>query len=89
MFFIIYIAAISLISFFLVVIDKLNAIRGQRRVRESTLFLFSVLGGSAVMYLSMNVFHHKTQKNKFMFGIPLIFAVQCFAVSLAYKYNIF
>lgn len=89
MFFIIYIAFVSLISFFLVVIDKLNAIRGRRRVRESTLIMFSLLGGSVIMYLSMNVFHHKTQKNKFMFGIPLIFAVQCFAVFLAYKYNIF
>ena len=66
-------------------IDKLNAIRGRRRIRESTLMIFSALGGSAVMYLSMNAFHHKTQKNKFVFGIPLIFAVQCIIIALAYK----
>lgn len=59
-----------------------------RRIRESTLMIFSALGGSAVMYLSMNAFHHKTQKNKFVFGIPLIFAVQCIIIALAYKYGL-
>lgn len=86
--FIIYIIAVSVISFFLVIIDKLNAIRGRRRIRESTMMIFSALGGSAVMYLSMNAFHHKTQKNKFVFGIPLIFAVQCIIIALAYKYGL-
>lgn len=74
--FYIYWAAVSIISLYLIVSDKSRAIDGRRRIRESVLFLFAALGGSAVMYLSMCLFRHKTQKNKFVFLIPLIFLAQ-------------
>ena len=81
-----YIGVISLVSFFAVAIDKAFAIRRKHRVKESTFFILSILGGSAAVYLAMGFFNHKTQKNVFVFIIPLIFAVQCVVVWLINKY---
>lgn len=85
---IIYLIFISLVSFITVGADKSRAKRKKRRVPEKTFFLLSFLGGSAAVYLGMSFFNHKTQKNSFVFLIPLIFAVQCAAVLLLYKYDI-
>ena len=71
-FILIYLIVISLISVIVCIVDKSRAIRGKWRVRESTLFLLSALGGGAVMYLTMRLIHHKTLHKRFMIGIPLI-----------------
>lgn len=74
--FVIYITLVSIVSILAVAIDKLNAKKGRRRISEKALFFLAFIGGSAFMYLAMSFFHHKTQKNSFVFLIPLIFAVQ-------------
>ena len=72
----IYFGVISIISSVMIVFDKRRAVNKKTRVRESTLFLLALLGGSGFMYLSMCLFNHKTQKNKFVFLIPIIFILQ-------------
>lgn len=81
----IYWLAVSCISFLLIAVDKKQAVKGKRRIREAVLFFFALIGGSAVMYLSMCLFNHKTQKNKFVFLIPVIFAFQ---FVIAYKLGV-
>ena len=74
--FLVYIIVISVISFILPIVDKKKAKKGKWRIKERTLFLFSGLGGSLAMYLSMVFFRHKTKHKSFMIGIPVIFFVQ-------------
>lgn len=85
----IYFLTVSVISFSIVGIDKCCAVGKKSRVPEKTFFLLSLIGGSAAVYLGMTVFNHKTQKNSFVFLIPLIFAMQCAVVCLLYKYDIY
>ena len=72
----IYFIAISLVSVIVCVADKLRAKKGRWRVKESTLFLLSVLGGSLAMYITMLTIRHKTLHKRFMIGIPLIMIMQ-------------
>ena len=72
----IYFIAISLVSVIVCVVDKLRAKKGRWRVKESTLFLLSVLGGSLAMYITMLTIRHKTLHKRFMIGIPLIMIMQ-------------
>ena len=72
----IYLAFISLIAIILTIHDKRAAQKKKWRVRESTLLLIAVLGGSVAMLLTMRVIRHKTKHSKFMAGIPVIIALQ-------------
>lgn len=55
-------AVASVVTFFVYVIDKKRAIRGQWRIPEATLLWLSVLGGAWGGYLAMKVARHKTTK---------------------------
>ena len=57
-------------------IDKQRAKNNQWRIRERTLFLVAMIGGSIGIFLGMEVFRHKTKHKKFIFGIPIIMLVQ-------------
>ena len=83
----IYLGVISLISVIVCVADKSRAKKGKWRVRESTLFLLSALGGSFAMYITMLAIRHKTLHKRFMIGIPLIIIIQTAAVVLLYFKN--
>lgn len=83
----IYLGVISLISVIVCVADKSRAKKGKWRVRESTLFLLSALGGSLAMYITMLAIRHKTLHKRFMIGIPLIIIIQTAAVVLLYLKN--
>lgn len=82
----VYIGFISILSFLLMMFDKFSAKKKNRRICESTFFILSILGGSVAVYLAMGLFNHKTQKNSFVFIIPLIFAAQCVGCWLINKY---
>ena len=57
-----YLAAINLAAFFLMWLDKRRARRkGARRVRERTLLLSALLGGSVGAIAGMRLFRHKTK----------------------------
>ena len=81
-----YLAAVNLWAFGLMGFDKGRARRrGARRIRERTLFLSALLGGSLGALLGMWVFRHKTKRWYFVWGLPLILLVQAaLAVWLAY-----
>ena len=83
-YYIIYFAAVSLVSVFVTVYDKRAAKSGKRRIRESTLLLLSALGGSLAMYITMKKIRHKTKHKKFMIGIPVIMLLQVSAILYLY-----
>ncbi len=67
-----YLVIISIISAIACVYDKWQAQRGGWRVSEAALFIFSLLGGAAVMLLTMKKIRHKTRHKRFMIGLPAI-----------------
>lgn len=69
---IIYICVINIIGFILMGADKKKAVQGKWRIRESTLFLVSIIGGSVGTLAGMFFFHHKTKKWYFRIFMPLI-----------------
>lgn len=80
-----YLCLANVITFFLYGIDKAKAKRGKWRISERVLILAAVFGGSIGALLGMKFFHHKTQKNKFKIGIPVIICIQT-AVLLCFMY---
>jgi uncharacterized membrane protein YsdA (DUF1294 family) len=71
-----YIVLINIIAFITIYIDKRKAIKHKWRIKESTLFLLSIIGGSLGTLLGMYTFRHKTKHTKFTVGIPLILILQ-------------
>ena len=63
--------AVNLVSFALYGLDKVKAMRGLWRIRESTLLLVAALGGSLGALLGMELFRHKTKHWTFKILIPL------------------
>ena len=78
----------NVIVFALFGIDKYKAKRGKWRIKESTLFLLSALGGSAAMYITMRLIRHKTLHKRFMIGIPLIIIAQTALLIIAVRFGI-
>ncbi|MBR4873760.1 MAG: DUF1294 domain-containing protein [Clostridia bacterium] len=82
-----WVAAISLISMIVCIYDKIAAKKLPRhRTPEKTLLLLSALGGSLVMYVTMQIIHHKTQHKKFMIGIPVIMGIQIVLIILYFYF---
>ncbi len=75
----VYLAAINLAAFAVFGADKRRARRGEWRVRERTLFLLALLGGSLGAVCGMCAFHHKTRHWYFRYGLPAILLAQCAA----------
>ncbi|WP_330393892.1 DUF1294 domain-containing protein [Anaerocolumna xylanovorans] len=67
-----YFTFVNTLSFLLMGIDKYKARKNKWRIKESTLFLSSVIGGSLGSLLGMFFFHHKTKHMKFLLGMPCI-----------------
>ena len=80
--FLIWTAALSLISFLLFGFDKEKSRRHAWRIPERTLLLSAFLGGAPGALFGINFFRHKTQKLKFRILVPLAFLLWCW---LAYK----
>ncbi len=71
-----YLLLINFITFAVFGIDKYRAVKQRFRIRESVLLGLAALGGSVGGLAGMYVFRHKTRKNRFRVGIPMILAVQ-------------
>ncbi len=71
----IYFIMINVIAFSLMGLDKRKAKKKQWRTPESTLFLSAAAGGAVGAWIGMYMFHHKTHKKKFVFGIPLLVVI--------------
>ena len=72
----IWLAALSLILFVMMGLDKSFAKRGLRRIPEKRLFLLALLGGAIGGTVGMRVFHHKTKHWYFKWGFPVIALMQ-------------
>lgn len=72
----VYLALINLLTFAAYGIDKRKAQKNAWRIKESTLLLLAVAGGSVGALLGMQIFRHKTKHPKFTVGVPLILLVQ-------------
>ena len=75
-----WLAAINLVAFALMGLDKWKARRGAWRISEKTLFLAALLGGALGGTVGMHLFHHKTRHWYFRFGFPILLILQLLAV---------
>lgn len=75
-----YLLAINVLAFAVYGVDKWKARKGRWRVPEATLLGLAALGGSVGAWVAMQLFRHKTKKNKFRYGVPIMFVLQVAAV---------
>lgn len=75
-----YLGIINFVTFVAFVIDKMNAVGHRSRIRIVTLLGLAFIGGSFGGLLSMYLLHHKTNKDYFTVGIPLIILMQVVVV---------
>jgi len=61
MFYGIYLATLSVITFAFYLADKIKAQNGSWRIPEKALLLLSFLGGGVGGYLAMHIVRHKTR----------------------------
>lgn len=79
---------LSVLGFFLMGYDKLQAKRGRRRVPEKSLFSVALLGGAAGAVLGIYLFHHKTRHWYFKWGLPAILLLQLGLLWFHWEYGI-
>jgi len=71
-----YLAVMNILGLATMGLDKWKAIHHAWRIPEFTLFLVALMGGSIGSFLGMHLFRHKTKHWYFLFGLPLIMALQ-------------
>ena len=71
-----WVAALSLVTFGIYGYDKAEAQGGGPRVPEAVLHLLGLLGGTPGAFIAMRMFHHKTSKQSFQTVFWLTVAVQ-------------
>ena len=72
----VYFGIINFITFIVFAIDKVNAQEHRSRIKIVTLLGLSVIGGSIGALLAIYLLHHKTKKDYFTVGIPIIMIMQ-------------
>ena len=80
----IYFLLINLLLFILMGIDKRKAVTNKWRIKEKTLFILCLLGGSIGGIIGIYTFRHKTKHLKSKIGLPFIFLVK-FIIVLSNK----
>lgn len=77
-------AAASLVAFSAIALDKHAAMRGRRRIRESTLHQLELMGGWPGSLAAQRWLRHKTADRRYRFVFRLIVALHAlFWLSLA------
>lgn len=69
-------AAVNLIAFILVGVDKKRSVDNEERIPEVYLFFIAIFFASLGVLLGMLFFRHKTQKIYFMLGMCLLILEQ-------------
>ena len=83
-----YLLTINIFTMYTFFLDKSKAKNHKWRVKERTLFLLSIMGGSLGALLGMKLFKHKTKHWYFKYGIPAILVIQiALMIYLIIKYN--
>ena len=67
---------LSVFSFVLFAYDKQCAQNDRWRVSEFTLLFTAASGGAMGALAAMYLFHHKTLKSRFVYGVPLMIITQ-------------
>ena len=67
---------VNLVTFAAFGIDKWKAVRNRPRIRIVILLGLSFFGGAAGGLAGMYLFHHKTRRDYFAVGLPLMLAAQ-------------
>ncbi|SMX46749.1 DUF1294 domain-containing protein [Actibacterium lipolyticum] len=75
-----YLFCVNLITYLLFAWDKHRAANGGWRIRESTLLIWSFVGGSPSAKLAQKVLRHKTRKQPFRTVLNLIVLGQVVAL---------
>lgn len=83
----IYLLVINIAGFLSMMFDKIRAKKNTWRIRERTLFLLAILGGSIGSLAGMYLFRHKTKHWYFVLGMPLILILQIILVIFFYFYQ--
>lgn len=79
-------AAMNILLYILMGVDKFKAIKQKHRIPEKVLFLFAILGGGLGGTLAMLSFHHKTKHWYFEVFFPLLAIAELAAIFyLAFK----
>ena len=74
---IIYIVLINALAFLAMGIDKKRSTKRHKwRISEAAFFVMALFGGSIGCMCGMYLFHHKTMKPAFQYGMPVILIVQ-------------
>ena len=81
-----YLALMNGAAFGAMGIDKWKARHDKWRIRERTLFLLAILGGSPGAILGMLLFRHKTRHWYFRYGLPAILIFQIAAAWASCRY---
>ena len=71
---------INMAGFIVTGLDKYKARRRLWRIPERVFFWFAIVGGCPGIYIGFLIFRHKTRHWYFMYGIPVIFALQMLLV---------
>lgn len=80
----VYLLIINMITFIIYGVDKRRARLGLWRVKERTLLLLAVIGGSAGALLGIYGLRHKTRHKRFTVLVP--FLLICQGALLAYTF---
>ena len=85
-----WVLIVSVISVIVCIYDKKISKRNrvELRIPEKTLLIWSALGGSLAMFITMLAVRHKTKHAKFMVGIPAIMIVQAVLIFLLFHFEI-
>ncbi len=78
----IYLLAASLAAFALFAIDKHQAVHAGSRIPEAVLLGAGLAGGAPGALLGMHLFHHKTQRPYFRWGLWLFLSIDAFLIVL-------
>lgn len=79
-----YLGVVNLVTFILFGTTSMRQSRG-RRIPVATLLGFSFAGGAIGGIIAMYLFHHKTQKNYFAVGLPMMIVTQIVVLILLYE----
>jgi uncharacterized membrane protein YsdA (DUF1294 family) len=73
-----FVISLNFFGFCLMGVDKRRARRHRRRLAERTLLLLAISGGAAGVWAGMYAFRHKTEKLRFVYGLPVVLTVQAY-----------
>lgn len=79
----VYLITVNFVAFATYAVDKLNAVERRSRVRIVTLLGLAFIGGSIGSLLAMYLLRHKTRKDYFTVGVPLIMVMQAIVIFYA------